>query len=43
VGWFVDGIALRTTFAIPLAAADNLFHLALALAGLLFIAVAGRR
>jgi hypothetical protein len=43
VGWFIDGIALHTTFAIPLAAADNVFHLALALLGLAFIIVTGRR
>jgi hypothetical protein len=43
VGWFIDGIALHTTFAIPLAVADNVFHLALALVGLSFIAVASRR
>jgi hypothetical protein len=43
VGWFIDGIALGTSFAIPLAAADNVFHLALAVVGLAIAAVATRR
>jgi uncharacterized membrane protein len=32
-GWFVDGLLLDSTFRVPLAAPDNVFHLALAVAG----------
>jgi hypothetical protein len=42
VGWFVDGIALGSPFAIPLASADNVFHLALAATGVVMVALARR-
>jgi Domain of unknown function (DUF4383) len=29
-GWFIDGLLLDTEFAVPLAAADNVFHMLLA-------------
>jgi hypothetical protein len=34
VGWFIDGVALESAFRIPLSAADNVFHLSLALVAL---------
>lgn len=34
-GWFVDGLALGTPLAIPLAPGDNVFHLTVALTGAL--------
>ena len=40
-GWFVDGIFTGSTFRIPLAAADNVFHLLLA-AGAVATAAAPR-
>ena len=40
-GWFVDGLLMDTTFRIPLAPADNVFHLLLA-AGAAATAVAVR-
>jgi hypothetical protein len=43
MGWFIDGIALGSSLAIPLRAADNVFHLALAVVGLVIAAVAQRR
>ena len=43
LGWFIDGIALHTALAIPLAAADNMFHLLLALVGLAATVAAARR
>jgi hypothetical protein len=43
LGWFIDGIALHTALAIPLAAADNVFHLLLALVGLAATVAAARR
>ena len=43
VGWFIDGIALGTRFAIPLGPAENVFHLGLAAVGLAVLALARRR
>jgi hypothetical protein len=37
VGWFVDGLAMGTSFRIPLMAADNVFHILLAGTGLMAI------
>lgn len=42
VGWFIAGIALDHEYRIPLAAADNVFHLALA-AGAVAAVAAGVR
>ena len=41
-GWFVDGLLMRSSLRIPLQAADNVFHLALA-AGAAITVVAARR
>ncbi len=41
-GWFVDGLLMGTSARIPLAAADNAFHLVLA-AGAALAVVAGER
>lgn len=43
MGWFVDGLAAGSPFAIPLSTADNLFHLALAAAGVAVVATAPLR
>ena len=42
-GWFVDGLLMSTSFRIPLAAADNVFHLALAAGAAVALAAARRR
>ena len=42
VGWFGDGLLMGSTFRIPLGAADNLFHLLLAV-GAVVTALAVRR
>jgi hypothetical protein len=41
VGWFIDGVLMGSSFRIPLAAADNVFHLLLALGAAVALA-AGR-
>jgi hypothetical protein len=40
VGWFVDGLFLDAAIRIPLAAADNVFHLLLGVAAVVTIVVA---
>ena len=39
-GWFRDGLLMDSALRIPLGAADNIFHLALALAAALTVAIA---
>lgn len=43
LGWLVDGVALGTPARIPLQAAENLFHLLLALAALTTVVASRRR
>lgn len=43
VGWFMEGIAMGEAYRIPLSTADNIFHVALSLAGFGFIFQAHRR
>jgi hypothetical protein len=42
-GWFTDGLFLGTAVAIPLGPVDNVFHLALGLAALAILILAGAR
>lgn len=43
LGWFVDGAFLGTPMAIPLAAADNIFHLLLGTSAVAALALQRRR
>lgn len=43
LGWFVDGLGMRTPLRVPLASGDNAFHLLLAAAALVTILLAERR
>lgn len=42
-GWFVDGIALDSNYAVPLGPADNVFHLLLALTAAWVVVASKRR
>jgi hypothetical protein len=42
-GWFTDGLLLDTPLAIPLTAADNVFHLSLGVAAVLTLALSWAR
>lgn len=41
-GWFTDGLFLKWEFAVPLTAADNVFHLLLAGGAVVAVAIACR-
>ena len=43
VGWFTDGLFLGTPFAVPLGAAENVFHLALGVPALVILVADARR
>lgn len=43
LGWFVDGLVMHTPLRVPLASADNVFHLLLAAGALVTVLLASRR